>query len=92
MGLEFYCDLVSQPCRAVYIFLKVTGVPFELKTLELRKGTFHVYIMYIYSLIVPLPFVRLKRAVVDCSCILKISKANNVDRAQLSGSGITMPP
>lgn len=38
MVLEFYYDLLSQPCRAVYIFLKASGVPFEAKILELRKG------------------------------------------------------
>ncbi|KAJ8915162.1 hypothetical protein NQ315_000414 [Exocentrus adspersus] len=38
MVLKYYFDLMSQPCRAVYIFLKVANIPFEPCTVALRKG------------------------------------------------------
>jgi glutathione S-transferase len=37
MSLVYYYDLMSQPCRALYIFLKVADIPFESKEIALRK-------------------------------------------------------
>ncbi|XP_038618852.1 glutathione S-transferase theta-2-like [Tachyglossus aculeatus] len=38
MGLQLYLNLLSQPCRAVYIFAKKNRIPFELKTLDYLSG------------------------------------------------------
>ncbi|ESO86995.1 hypothetical protein LOTGIDRAFT_207042 [Lottia gigantea] len=36
--LKYYYDLMSQPSRAVYIFLKANKIPFQDKPVALRKG------------------------------------------------------
>ncbi|XP_014442373.1 glutathione S-transferase theta-3 isoform X2 [Tupaia chinensis] len=38
MGLELFLDLRSPPCRAIYIFAKKNGIPFELRQGELARG------------------------------------------------------
>ncbi|XP_069136424.1 glutathione S-transferase theta-1-like [Argopecten irradians] len=38
MALKVYYDFMSQPCRALYIFLKLNKIPFEHKLVALRKG------------------------------------------------------
>lgn len=38
MGLELYLDLVSPPCRSVYMFAKKNNIPFEHKPVMLFKG------------------------------------------------------
>ncbi|KAM9330842.1 glutathione S-transferase theta-3-like [Gastrophryne carolinensis] len=37
-GLTLYLDLISQPCRALYIFAKANGIPFNNHVLLLFKG------------------------------------------------------
>lgn len=38
MTVKLYYDLLSQPSRAVYIFLKAANVPFESRLVPLRKN------------------------------------------------------
>nr|QBR98219.1 glutathione S-transferase theta [Diaphanosoma celebensis] len=38
MALKLYVDLMSQPSRAIYLFLKLTKIPFDLKLVKLREG------------------------------------------------------
>ena len=52
MVLEFYYDMVSEPCRAIYLFLKLNKVPFEPKEVSIIKGKFicscksHLFMIY----------------------------------------------
>ncbi len=39
MALKVYYDLMSQPSRAVYMFLKIANIPFESHLVKLREGT-----------------------------------------------------
>jgi hypothetical protein len=38
MPLKFYGNLLSQPCRAVIIFLKANQIPYEFKFVDMAKG------------------------------------------------------
>ncbi|XP_078082924.1 glutathione S-transferase theta-1-like [Mustelus asterias] len=38
MALQVYVDLLSQPCRSVYIFIEKNNIPFELKEIRLMLG------------------------------------------------------
>uniref|UniRef100_A0A8C3F1L6 glutathione transferase n=1 Tax=Chrysemys picta bellii TaxID=8478 RepID=A0A8C3F1L6_CHRPI len=37
MGIELYLDLLSSPCRSVYIFAKKNNIPFTFKQMEVLK-------------------------------------------------------
>ncbi|CAG09655.1 unnamed protein product, partial [Tetraodon nigroviridis] len=36
--MELYLDLYSQPCRSVFLFAKLAGIPFEFKHVDLAAG------------------------------------------------------
>jgi glutathione S-transferase len=38
MLLKFYGSLLSQPCRAIWIFLKANKIPYEFKFIDMTKG------------------------------------------------------
>ena len=40
--MKLYYDGQSQPCRAVYLFLKANNIDFEFHKLVLMKGNVHV--------------------------------------------------
>lgn len=38
LPFRFYYDLMSQPSRALYLFLRLNKIPFEDHPIPLRKG------------------------------------------------------
>lgn len=46
-GLKLYFDLLSQPSRSVYMFLKASKIPFTPKPVALRKGIRHCWLLYL---------------------------------------------
>ncbi|XP_066900940.1 uncharacterized protein [Halyomorpha halys] len=38
MTIQFYYDILSQPCRTLYIFLKINNLPFNKHVVNLAKG------------------------------------------------------
>jgi len=40
-SLKYFYDLMSQPSRALYIFLKLTNIPFEPCPVALKEGVHH---------------------------------------------------
>ena len=40
--MELYLDLLSQPCRSVFMFAKAVGIPFEFKHIDLAAGNLHL--------------------------------------------------
>jgi glutathione S-transferase len=38
MPLKLYGNLLSQPVRAVFLFLKANGIPYEFKFVDIAKG------------------------------------------------------
>lgn len=43
MSLEIYLDLLSQPCRSVYIFAKKNNIQFDHKKISLFEGMISLY-------------------------------------------------
>jgi hypothetical protein len=38
MSLKFYGNLLSQPCRAIFLFLKANEIPYEFKFVDMAQG------------------------------------------------------
>lgn len=45
--VKFYFDLLSQPCRALYIFLEAAKIPYEAVPISLLKGESFVFMRYL---------------------------------------------
>lgn len=44
--LKYYYNLLSQPSRALYMFMKKAEIPFEGKVIDLMKGKYYISIKY----------------------------------------------
>ena len=38
MTLKVYLDMASQPCRAVVMYMNLSGIPFEEVLIAIRRG------------------------------------------------------
>lgn len=41
--LKFYYDFMSQPARALYMFLKLNNIPFEKCPISIKDGKYHIF-------------------------------------------------
>lgn len=61
MALKLYFDLISQPARAIYMFLKVANIEFQPCPVKLRRGN----IIFIFTTdIIPLYTYVLKYTII----------------------------
>ncbi len=47
--MKFYSDLLSQPCRAIYILMKMNNIDFEYVKVELAQGMYYYFLWSIWS-------------------------------------------
>lgn len=45
--IKFYYDLLSQPSRALYIFMKLTKIPFDQHPVAIIKGMSRIFLCLI---------------------------------------------